>query len=253
MNNINPYINLTTSLIGQPGVNYLKKCASESYKGIKVPRLAAIGMAAGSMLTGVADTFIGLGASAASIVTLGQNKEARLQMANHMNSTDRLLSRTYKSLLKTINPSAQFTDKAKVSSTGQGGILTNFVRTKLDSAITATSNSKNFFVKHVVSRGVALAKIPASIAARVVDLAIGVFGMLGSIFTLGKWESANNLAQRGLQITGIVSDVLGGIVQTLNPQGDMRMGFHQFDGSIQYIDMNKPKNSSKPHMHFGRA
>lgn len=52
---------------------------------------------------------------------------------------------------------------------------------------------------------------------RVFDLVIGILAMTAALVTLGKVDVINNVAYRGLQVTGIVKDIFYNTTKMLNP------------------------------------
>lgn len=173
-------------------------------------------IAVGATLTSCVDTIIGAGAFIASFMTLGQNKAVREQMVNHLKSVDNLISRLYESIIKTVNPKAQFHHHiGEITS-----IVNNALNKKIDRCVQG-----NFFKKHVISRSLIAGRVVIGIATRIMDFiaGIGVFGLLASSVTLGKYKFANELAFSGLQLPAIGTDILMGIIAFLNPEANREL------------------------------
>jgi len=234
-----PYFNISTNLIGQHTEGFLKKCDADKktgfLKGEVATRLAAAGSSVGVALTGVADTFIGLGCSLGAIAALGRSERANLYMSNHLQSCTRLIARPFKYVVQTLNPQAKFTSKATISSKGDG-LITHYVKKTLGEALKTCNKSDYWVMRQVVSRLTVALRTVATIITRVVDFAIGLVAGLFALLACGQCEFLNNTALRGLQITGIVTDIMESFVQLLNPEADVRPGFYDNLGRVHYLN-----------------
>jgi hypothetical protein len=236
-----PYINLSASLIGNNTEPFLKKCDINPEKkygfGTRevLTRMASFGSSIGVAFTGIADTFIGLGCALGAIAAGGRSKTANQYTFNHLNSLNRFITRPHKYLVQTLNPHARFTPEGRISSKGDG-LITNFVKEKLNAALkSCTKPERNWAMRHIVSRLTIGLRTIASLITRIVDFPIGLIAGLFSLLSLGTCESLNNTAFRGLQVTGIVTDLLEGVVQLLNPKAEVRVGFYDYLNSFHAI------------------
>lgn len=118
---------------------------------------------------------------------------------------------TFESIVKTINPDAQFS--AKVYNLPLTNYFDNFFK---DLGKTARS-SNNPFKAHFISR---MAYSLAPLVATITRTSEAIFGLVAatiSIITLGKYEKCNMLAMRGLLISALIEDYSFSMIKTINP------------------------------------
>lgn len=213
------YINITKEFLGN---DYQKKWQSEEAT-IWQYHFMSRGL---TVLTGVAtpfttalDTIIGLGAFLGAGVTLGRIDYFNKHMSNHLHSFKVLPSRTMRSVVKFFKPKAKFGKKVDF----KNGLITECVKTTLNRALAICSREdSNIFNRKITTRLIALLQIVASIT-RIADFCIGLVATLLVVITLGSSESINDIAFRGLQITGLVTDILEACIKFLNPSADLRV------------------------------
>ncbi|MCC5831695.1 MAG: hypothetical protein JJU12_01450 [Chlamydiales bacterium] len=129
--------------------------------------------------------------------------------------------------MQTLNPHAKFTKEGSVPIEG-GGLITDFVKQKLNDALKSCTKPERGSggMRHIVSRLTVILRTVASLITRIVDFPIGLIAGLFSLLTFGRYESLNNAALRGLQITGIVTDLFEGVIQFLNPEATVQIGYY---------------------------
>lgn len=170
-----------------------------------------------SLVTGIADTVLGTAATAASILTLGKFEGISKFAARHIASG--IITNPYVFLLKTINPNAQFTthNNALISAEGRGFIAKeayDFFAIMEYKCQRSESLIMNYLGSRITSAVMAI----ACVVTRAVDGVIGIIAAAFSLLTLGKVESFNNLAFRGLQITDVINDLLYCTLKVFNPE-----------------------------------
>lgn len=175
-----------------------------------------------SAITSIADTVIGIGAGIGTIATLGTNPKIFNTSISYISSSRYIIAKPYINILRTINPNAKFfefdPDKQKSSiSPTDDGLLTGEVQRFLELKALDASTSNNFLKRHVISRLTYALLAISSIVTRYVDGIIGVSAAVLSIAFLGTVEPLNNLAYRGLQSTGIISDLFYCTAKFINP------------------------------------
>jgi len=195
-------------------------------------RAANLIMAPVDAIAGVGDTVIGVLAGVGTIVSLGENTKIFRTASHHLSRCTGLIVRPYRDLLHCVNPRAVFSWKptygeaADARKFGKGrplvycdgdGLLTGHVKDAFYGIGRWCRNHENVVIKHVVSRLSSLLSIAASAVCRAVDFVFGVIAAVLSFVALGKSETLNNTAHRGLQVTGIVGDVIFGITRIINP------------------------------------
>lgn len=117
-----------------------------------------------------------------------------------------MLSDTAAYTIQALNPRASFSNDAKISSDGVG-LTRNFVQLCEKKLFTACySKQASKFTKKVIPRLTAPLLFVAKCISRIVDLALGLLAYSASLLTFGKIDSINNIAYRGLQIPGLISD-----------------------------------------------
>lgn len=97
------------------------------------------------------------------------------------------------------------------------GLLTAYTRAFLNDKVASLSESDNLFKKHVLSRALSLFSTLASLACRVVDIAIGIVALPWNLITFGTTK-IGCFAACGLQPFGLIKDLFKGIVSFGNPR-----------------------------------
>lgn len=188
-----------------------------------------------SVVMSGADSIIGVGAGLASVLTGGRHRPTFKCALIHLDSSRQIIALPYVNLLKTLNPDATFSGSmanmsymdrylartigrkdAFITSDGDG-FITHYVSGTLKSIARGCYNSDNIIKRHLVTRLTYVLLAITSVITRIVDGIIGVIAALASFLTVGKFESINNLAYRGLQTPGIINDLFYCTIKFMNP------------------------------------
>lgn len=180
-------------------------------------------LAPASFLAAGGDTAVGLGAGIGALCTLGTQHSIVAVAERYLPWSRELVAAPYKHLLSTINPRArEYSGYAWISADGNG-FITHYVFAYLSDKGREYRHSDDLLVKHVASRLTYALAAVACLVARVADGAIGLVAGLFSFFSVGKWESLNNLAGKALQAPGIICDLFYCTIRFINPwAGDVR-------------------------------
>ncbi|NGX60971.1 MAG: hypothetical protein K940chlam9_00448, partial [Chlamydiae bacterium] len=122
-------------------------------------RAAHLGTVPLSVVSGIADTIIGVGAGIPFIFARGKSDTLDKVVRKHLiKGTDELLARPYLNLLRTINPDAEVERDledvsflGKVSKTKHNGWLTRIAQKKIGKLAKKCAKSDNCVKKHVLS------------------------------------------------------------------------------------------------------
>ena len=223
------YTNVTTS-IASPISNYADSCAHPSnpknrtfFKESVLSRGAHFTSTPVYAFTNTIDTIIGLVAGIGALCTLGMHKPSYTFACKHIICADFLISDVYLGLIKMINPRLSLDDSAN-----KAGMITEFVSTMLEKRANAFRDSDSIFKSHVASRLTIALLALSSIVTRVADGIIGLGAAGLSILCLGKVDELNSLAYRGLQVTGIISDLFVWTVMIINPWAELENPYEIF-------------------------
>jgi hypothetical protein len=173
-------------------------------------RAVFIILAPAEFITRAIDTIIGLGAMLALFCTLGLHKPTIVFSKRFVDYSEGLAAEPYANLLRAVNPDAKYL------SNDEQGLITNFLF-PLNNFAHRSCRHKNGIKRHVISRLSFALLIPACIVTRAVDGVIGTLAAILSLATLGKIPLVNKIAYRGLQAPGILRDIPGFFLQTINP------------------------------------
>lgn len=168
------------------------------------------------LISSIVDTAIGLLATVESLLALGTEKSCNKIAQNHLISASAIISSPYKFLLRTLNPTATFDECAPVSSKGNG-LVSHYVINFLKEYGRSCTNSPNLFKQHVISRVTYALLAISCLVTRTADGAIGIIAAAFSFITLGKIDTINNIALRGLRFPGIIDDLVFCTVKFINP------------------------------------
>lgn len=231
MNTENKYINITTSTITRATIymdeHWIKPEDTPIKKHVG-SRLCSLALAPASVITSAADTIVGIFAGFGSIFTLGLHRPTYICAARYLASSPGIVSRPFAKMIKVLNPSAfleyskkkkedgSAPDKAFIQMQGKG-LITHYVFNITNTAFRSCANSEYWLMRHVVSRLTLLLSAVAHVISRVVDAIIGSIAAVFAFLTLGKVDSINHAAHRGLQLTGIIHDVFYHTMHLINP------------------------------------
>lgn len=200
--NSQPYRNVHTTIC-RPILNKSAKWG--------VPRLGNLVVIPLQIGTAVIDTGIGV---ITGIFALIFDIKPTI-VANHLECSQLILSRTFLCVLKFIDPSlgpdrsAKYGPKLTISCRyARDGILTRYVKTFFTEIASAAKGPDEKDNKHpIISRLSYLAGGLLSIITRIFDLVLGVPAVLLVLMSIGRCEKLNAFAFRGLQIGGILNDI----------------------------------------------
>ncbi len=216
---------------------YINRNLSNSESKLKSQCLAKgalIGLGVLNIVTGIADTAIGVALGCANVATAGTNYKIYKATISQFTNTQAMLSISYMNFLRTINPKGVFSQnltkkflpddyKPPVISVKGDGLLTDSVTTSINKFARDCYTSDNKLKKHVISRLTYPVLALAYLVTRTVDGIIGLLAATFSLLTLGKFTILNNVAFRGLQAPGIIGDLFYCAVKTINPSAGIRL------------------------------
>lgn len=172
------------------------------------------------------DTTLGVGAGVASILTLRKYSKLNKVSEDMLSSSSFIISGPALLLLCTLNPRAKFEPKNDKNPSSPligvmgGGFVADYVRKELSTVAKNCWESEDPLKKHVGTRLTHALILVTAVAARVVDLVIGLLAFVAALLTFGKVITLNNLAYRGLQAPGLIEDVFKGLSNVINPPAD---------------------------------
>ncbi|MCB1117705.1 MAG: hypothetical protein KDK50_03880, partial [Chlamydiia bacterium] len=191
-------------------------------------------------IVSIADTVLGIGASLATISTLGMHRPTCRFALCHLDSFRIIIAQPYINLLKSINPEVKLTSNTfsnnahtrylqslvadkypKIGASGDG-FITDFAHESLKDVARYFYNSDGFFKRHIATRLTYVLLAISSVITRIADGIIGVIAAPLSFITFGKVESINNLAYRALQTPGIIGDIFYCGIKFINPWAGTR-------------------------------
>ena len=88
---------------------------------------------------------------------------------------------------------------------------------KFEKKIDELHVEEKFLTRHIVSRLSHGLFAVASVITRLWDFAVGLLAASLAFATLGKIETINHLAYRGLKVGGLCSDVFEHTIKAINP------------------------------------
>lgn len=187
-----------------------------------------------STITSAVNMIVGVGAGFATIVTGGKCSSSFRLAMDSLDNSQKTVSVLYMNFLKTLNPQARFVNHSKAFITADGdGFITNQISTALKALALNYLSSENVFKRHIASRLTYALLAISSVVTRVADGIIGSVAAVLSLLTLGKVESMNNLAYRGLQIPGIIKDLFYCAAKIINPwTGNQQLFIQQYPSTI---------------------
>lgn len=176
-------------------------------------RLNSLFMAPTALVAHLIDTVISIITSVGTLITLGMNTKLYNVNRNFLLQTRYTLSYVYYFLLKTINTRATMDE----GGSDTGGLLSNIISLKMKSIASNCGNSTNVITRHVFSRMAYFLCGISTVVMRIVDLVIGLIAMIVSFLTLGKFKKINDIAYKGLTITGVIEDIFINLIHAINP------------------------------------
>ncbi|MGD2169511.1 MAG: hypothetical protein PVI40_04655 [Chlamydiota bacterium] len=214
--------------------NFIHTADGNFLKNQVLTRIGFLALIPYATITSAVNMIRGVGAGFATIVTAGNHLPSLRLAMNDLNSSQRIVSKVYMNFLKVLNPQAQFTSKEPRTSPGSiyrhltvnsnafitadgDGFITDHISSGLKSLARSYLSSENVFQRQIASRLTYVLLAVSSVITRVADGVIGSVAAVLSLLTLGKVESINNLAYRGLQIPGIVKDLVYCATKIINP------------------------------------
>lgn len=173
-------------------------------------RIVNLAMIPFSVLATVGDTIIGLGHYFNAVLMIGRKSGYENLAHNHLSALSRIISNIFEGIIQTINPNAEFGDSDFPGAT-------YFCVTTTLTQIFEASETDSFLKRHVVSRIGHTLTLGAAVITHAVDGVIGAIAAVFAIVTLGKYKNLNDTAYKGLQVTGVVSDLLMFPLRILKP------------------------------------
>lgn len=207
--------------------------SDKAYKSQGLARLGNFVLIPLSAGTTLADTISGIGMILAAIGTVGHYKKLNRLAVERLEISKKIIAAPLFCVLHVLNPKATISpleqstsrpntlrgvavEKPFIDSEGNG-FVTHHVCGRLFHLFLDCAKSTNPIEKHVATRLTACLILIVTTITRIVDLIIGVLAFIGTLIICGQNESLNNLAYRGLQGTGLVSDLFGCILHIINP------------------------------------
>lgn len=151
------------------------------------------------------------------------------------------LSKSYVRLLQWINPEAQFEGRegdiifnghiiknykpyfVPLILANENGFIFHSLSCGIKPTLEKCTSSKDFFLSQVCSRLLYLILLPTSILVRLIDFVIGILAAIFSLITLGYFTSCNNLAFRGLQVFGLITDIFTCVCKFIWPTAGLKI------------------------------
>lgn len=161
-------------------------------------RLVHVGSVPATAIASIFDGILGIKDGITCILTGGSDLESWKSASLRLNSLEHCLSHVFKHSLSVVNIHSKFSEN------GEYGILTNhLVYGILKHSIRESNDHHNV----IAAKLTLIVMATTAVLTRIVDLAIGIFATLAAFCTLGTQKSINDMAFRGLKITGIFYDV----------------------------------------------
>lgn len=215
-NHLDRYARSCTS--GNFSLHYSNYEATSVFKQQVQSRIAYAANIPVSALVSVADVAVGIFAGLSSFLLLGINNKANQFSLRQLDQSQFALANPFKSLIRTINPKAEFHSDDKYATKGYS--LRVASREALLDAF--RDHGGNFSSARKVSL-LAIPVLAVSVLGAVGDLVIGIVAIPVSIILLGNNQNYNDLAFNALNVTGLVGDVYRCAINIINP------------ASIQYL------------------
>jgi hypothetical protein len=219
------YYNVTSELVS-PIENYANdRLYIPNFVDKEIISRCANGIAAPlTILTCAVDIIIGLGTGIGALCTLGRNRPTYKFAKHHLASSKTILADPYINVRKILNPSFVLTCKHEVPSENDpficargDGFLSDYVKVYLEPKIENLKNSNSRIEKYIASRLTEAVLGVSLIVARVADGIIGIGAAFLSLLPFVNNQSLNNLAYRGLQAPGLISDLFECTIKCINP------------------------------------
>jgi hypothetical protein len=184
-------------------------------------RVAFLGLGVVGTVTSAVDTAIGVTCGVMRALTAGRFFDCT---GIYLPSSNKLIARPFRNLILTINPHANMISPGHPKSIlaenemSKKGLITAVVQYRFENIARAFRDTGNTFLKrHVASRLSYALTLVVSAVTRALDGIIGVIAGFFALLTLGKVERLNDYAYKGLQATGIISDVVLIASKIINP------------------------------------
>ncbi len=204
--------------------NYIQVNLSNSdslFKSQVLTRVAYLSLAFLNIITGSVNATAGVLTGSLNILTAGKKHSLHKITLAQLCNTRLTLSLFYLNGLRVLNPHARlcnYIPKNSLELSFDGnGLFAGRVNTLIQDLSAQCNTSKNFLKKQVISRLTYVLLAVASLVTRAVDAVIGIIAAVFSILTLGKFNTINTIAFRGLQVPGIVDDLFYCAVKIINP------------------------------------
>lgn len=149
-------------------------------------------------ITNAGDSLIGLGAGGANLLLLGRVSYLNNIAREELHTSKNIVSNIFFNGLKVINPHAKL---------GTTKSCANRVEIYWIKKLTSCSQARKCAILYLITM----------IAARAMDLIIGVFAMPVSILAGGMSVEMNKRAYDGLKVTGVMRDVYKTAMMILKP------------------------------------
>lgn len=150
-----------------------------------------------------------VGVISGTITILSGGKLFRETTFEKINGAKYIFAESYDLALKTFNPND------KISTVN---LLTSAVKNKFRIAGTHFSEKNNFFSAQIASRVTYAAMGIGVLFSRAIDGMIGVPAAAFSLMTGGYFKKINGIAYKGLQFTGVISDLFDCALKFVNPK-----------------------------------
>lgn len=209
----------TQKWVDQPHQKVTESWANSSDKGIKRfakrqggARLAFVALGVLSVLTSTLDAAAQLYLGVVGLPFAGK---FILDAETYGKGTKKFLPNLFRSAITTINP------KAEVH--GDGGFTGRVQDYAKENLEKWSQEDQGFFKREIATRfGYALTLVVSAVL-RAVDGVLGCGGALLAALTLGSQPLWNKVAYGGLQITGIISDIVLLGTRIINPQAGLKI------------------------------
>jgi hypothetical protein len=162
------------------------------------------------------NTIGGIALSALSALTVGMHLRINDQASRFSHSSCSILPPILEGLARIAKPTyirSENEGKATFTNKYYNDLYSQGVKFRRSSE----TGLVGFCERQVASRLVFFSSALLSIATRIADFAIGIFGALRAIFYLGQNNEYNNFAINHLNIFSVIEDVLLGLRGTVNP------------------------------------
>lgn len=209
------YINTTKALVApfrrHVKNNWVDSSETNFLKKEIFARGAYLILTPASFVTHCLDVILGVGLGI-GVLCSGRTKSPLYKTYNlHIKNSEKIISDLYVNFLRAINPTADIVRR------GEDGFLSHAFIQGFVNHKEKWAESKNFLKRHVATRLKYALMAVSCVISRLADGIIGLSAGSLSLLTAGTIPILNHIAYRGLQITGIIDDLLYCTVKCINP------------------------------------